>query len=596
MARPSSPSETAVAPPVSPELLLRGRLGLLRAQLPVVLAGNLLVSSIAAWMLRERVAHELLLLWVAGIWVVALARWLLDARLVRLPTASAARWRLAAFALGSAVSGVLWGSSVLWLADIHDPLYTAMVVLMLAGMTAGAVPSLSAHALVYACYAVPALAPLAVVLLAGGEGTIPAAGIFMALFLLVNLGYSLVLHRRYGETIRRRHENALLVERLREQMRIAQEADLAKTRFLAAASHDLRQPLYAMGLFLDTLEQTLDDPRQRHLMQRVRQSADALQDLFNALLDISRLDAGAMQVERQPLALEALLRELQAEFAPQAQAKGLHLEVAPCQEWVESDPLLLGRMLRNLLSNAIRYTESGSVLVSGERHDGRLRLSVCDTGPGIAEADRQRIFREFQQLDNPGRDRRQGLGLGLAIVRRLANLLDHPLELRSRLGEGSCFLMSLPLARPLEGEGYREPDSVHREWCGEVLVVDDETEVLEALTEVLLGWGMQVQVAEDIDEARALVEAGLRPELLISDYRLRSGPVGLELIRWARSRLGEGLGVLLVTGDTAAEELARMHAQGVPVLNKPVRAADLRRAIDREMERAARSAQASDHV
>ncbi len=558
---------------------------MLRAQFPIVLAGNVVVSSIAAWVLRDRLATDLLLLWVSAIAIVALVRWLLDGALARSPSPAASRRRLLAFGLGSLVSGLLWGSTAFWLMDPQDPFYTAMIVLMLAGMTAGAVPSLSVHAAVYAAYAIPTLLPVTLVLLLGSEPVIPAAGIFMLLFLVVNLGYSLTLHRNYGETIRRRHENARLVERLREQMRIASEANVAKSKFLAAASHDLRQPLYAMGLFLDSLGSTLETDRQRHLMQRARQSAAALQDLFNALLDISRLDAGAIEVERQPVEVSALLQDLCSEFAPQAREKGLGLEFAPIDGWVESDPVLLGRMLRNLLSNAIRYTSAGTVSVSAEPIGEQLVLSISDTGPGIARSDRARIFEEFQQLENPGRSRAQGLGLGLAIVRRLSRLLGHRLTFDSRLGDGTTFSLSLARVEPSFPDSGFEPDSVHAEWCGQVLVVDDEIEVLEALTEVLVGWDMSVAVAGEMEEARELIENGYRPGLLITDYRLRSGPVGLELIRWAQSRLGNDLGVLLVTGDTGAEELARIHARGVQVLNKPVSASELRRAIDREMDR-----------
>lgn len=564
-------------------VLLRGRIELLRAQFPFVLAGNVLVSSIAAWVLRDRFPPDLLLGWVAAIATVALVRWLMDIRLARLESPNRDRLRLSAFALGSLASGLLWGSVAFWLLPAQDPLYSAMIVLLLAGMTAGAVPALSPHAIVYACYATPTLVPVTLVYLLGSGSTVPGAGIFLLLFLMVNLSYSLILHRNYGETIARRHENARLVEQLREQMRIAREADVAKSRFLAAASHDLRQPLHAMGLFLDTLQSTLETERQKYLMCRARQSADALQDLFNALLDISRLDAGAVEVLRQPVDVSLLLAELRHEFEPQAKSRGLALEIAPAESWVDSDPVLLLRILRNLLSNAIRYTDEGVVSITGQQQGGRLQLSVEDTGAGIAPADRQRIFEEFQQLDNPGRNRAQGLGLGLAIVQRLCQLLDHPLTLDSRPGEGSCFRLTLPVTAPPEEESF-EPDSCHLEWSGRVLLVDDEPEVLDALGGLLTEWGISVQVAEDEETAQAMIQEGYRPELLITDYRLRSGAVGLELVRWARSMLGDELGVLLITGDTAAQELAQFHAQGLQVLNKPIRAAELRRAIDREME------------
>lgn len=576
--------------PVTAQTLLHGRLALLRAQFPIVLAGNVVVSSIAAWLLWDRISHDLLGLWVSAIAIVALVRGLVDGVLLRITSARIDRYRLLAFAIGSLASGLLWGSTAFWLVDFQDPYYTAMIVLMLAGMTAGAVPSLSTHVLVYACYAIPAMLPITLMLAIGEGAVIPGAGVFMALFLLVNLGYSLTLHRSYGETIRRRHENARLVERLQEQMRIADEANVAKSKFLAAASHDLRQPLYALGLFLDALEPTLADPKQQRLMSRARQSMEALQQLFNALLDISRLDAGAMEVHLGPIDLDGLLRELHEEFEPQARDRGLALRLQSREVWVLSDEVLLRRMLRNLLNNAVRYTEQGSVTLGLSETPGEASVSICDTGAGIDPQDRERIFQEFQQLHNPARDRRKGLGLGLAIVRRLATLLDHRLTLESRPGSGSCFSVTMSKAEPFsELDGLEKADSYHADWCGRVLLVDDEPEVLEAVAMTLEGWEMTVRTATDIDAALAVVNEGFRPDLLITDYRLTEGTVGLELVDALRADGGEEFGVLLITGDTAPEELAKVHARGIPALNKPVGAEELRRAINREMDRQALS-------
>ncbi|BAN68241.1 hybrid sensor histidine kinase/response regulator [endosymbiont of unidentified scaly snail isolate Monju] len=579
--RPNTAGDT-----IPPEVMLRGRIELLQAQFPFVLLGNALVPTIAAWFLRARVEYEQLALWVSAIWVVALLRWLVGRRLADAPeTPRSQRLRLLVFVLGSLLSGLLWGSSAWFLLDLADPVYTSLIILMLAGMTAGAVPSLSAHAVAYFAYAVPTMLPVTLLLLGEGADAVPAGGLFMLLFLIVNLGYSLRLHRKYGETIAYRYENAQLVDRLRRQMQIAQEADVAKSRFLAAASHDLRQPLYAMGLFLDALSQTPQQPQQQMLLQRVRQSLEALRQLFDALLDISRLDAGAMEVSIRVVDLDILLQDLYDEFEPQAAKKGLELRIDDEAPLVMTDPLLLERMLRNLLSNALRYTEQGKIHLAWEQVDDRVWLSVADTGQGIAEDDQQRIFDEFQQVGNPGRDRRRGLGLGLAIVRRLSNLLDHPLRLNSAPGQGSRFALELPVAPDDEiFEESLEPASLHTPWVGDVLVVDDESDVLDAVAEVLRGWGMRVRCAGDEDEAMALIEKGFRPQLLITDYRLPRGPVGLELIDRMREVLGHRLGALLITGDTAPEELARIHAHGTPVLNKPVGAAGLRQAIDREME------------
>ena len=246
---------------------------------------------------------------------------------------------------------------------------------------------------------------------------------------------------------------------LRRQKELAEEANLSKSRFLAAASHDLRQPIHALGMFVGALARHPMTDEMRRLVEQIEGSVGAMDGLFNSLLDISKLDAGVVQSHVRSFAIGPLLQRISDEFAGEAQRKGLRLTLCPCSAFVASDPVLLERILRNIVSNAVRYTDQGRILV-GCRRGPRLSVQVWDTGRGIAQADRERVFQEFYQVDNFERDRAKGLGLGLAIVRRLTLLLDHPLELRSQIGRGSVFKLSLPTAQAEAGIEAASPAAV----------------------------------------------------------------------------------------------------------------------------------------
>jgi CheY-like chemotaxis protein len=239
-------------------------------------------------------------------------------------------------------------------------------------------------------------------------------------------------------------------------------------------------------------------------------------------------------------------------------------------------------MLRNLLSNAIRYTREGQVRVECRVEDSQVLITVSDTGVGIADEDQERIFEEFHQLDNPARDRQQGLGLGLAIVRRLSGLLEHPLHLQSAPGRGSSFTLELPRTEAMEEGVAESPRPGVTGWVGEVVVLDDERPIREGLAHMLRAWGMRVHLAGTVQELYEILDVH-QPQLLLSDYRLAEGISGLDLVTDLLARPGNELRALLLTGDSAPEELARIHAAGVRVLNKPVASKDLRSAIDAEM-------------
>lgn len=369
---------------------------------------------------------------------------------------------------------------------------------------------------------------------------------------------------------------------LRARKDEAERANLAKSRFLAAASHDLRQPLHALGLFLSELSQQPLDAHSRQITERITASTEAMEGLLDSLLDISRLDAGVLTPERSVFDMHAKLEHIVAGQSGAASARGLALRLRcpPC--WALSDPLLFERIVANLLSNAIRYTPQGRVLVACRRRGDRLRVEVRDSGLGIAADDQQVIFQEFVQLGNAERARDKGLGLGLAIVRRLADLLGHRLALRSAPGRGSVFAVELPAAAPpLPAQGEREALALGHFGDLRVAIADDDELVLGALASLLASWGCEVTAAATAD---ALLDAlsGAAPDILISDLRLGGTLDGLALIAAVRALPGLGaLPALVISGDTAPESLARVQAADVQLLHKPVRPARLRALMHR---------------
>jgi signal transduction histidine kinase/CheY-like chemotaxis protein len=382
-------------------------------------------------------------------------------------------------------------------------------------------------------------------------------------------------------TDRKRREAALEAAR-----RSAEYANAAKTRFLAAASHDLRQPIHVLGLLLATLADRVRDERSAPLLEQMGDAVEAVDSMLASLLDISKLDAGVEQPAIAPLDVGALLRRLGNEHLPIAELTGNRLTVRATGAFARSDASMLHRILANLVSNALRYTSNGRVLVGARRRGDSLRIDVVDTGPGIPPDSLEEIFLEFHQLGNPERDRRRGLGLGLAIVKRLAGLLGHAIEVRSVVGRGSRFSIAVPRTpEPQHARRWIEDEAPIGELQGRrVLVLDDEIAVREAMRQLLERWGCEVIMTGSPAEAEAWLDAEARlPDLLIVDYRLRQHASGIETIGRLRERAGTPIPALVITGDTAPDRLREAQVSGYPLLHKPVMPASLRAAMRRLM-------------
>ncbi|HIV69826.1 MAG TPA: hybrid sensor histidine kinase/response regulator [Candidatus Aquabacterium excrementipullorum] len=487
--------------------------------------------------------------------------------------------------------GALWGFFAWAFMKTPEPHTTNLVIGALAGINAGGMVLFCSVLPLSFIFLITSVTPVALVLLGSSVPADQLMGLATLTYMFAMLGFGYQAARSVRQSIDLRFVNADLVERLRDQTQRAVEArqvaedalldaesaNHAKGVFLAAASHDLRQPLHALGLFIGTLAGTGLSTRQRGLLGQIDASAQAASDMLGTLLDFSKVDAGVVTPRPQTFALQPLLERLVQEFMPQAQVQGLALRVHPSPLVAVADPALVERIVRNLLSNALRYTEHGGVLVGCRLRGGgeRVDIEVWDTGVGIPRHQQQAIFQEFHQLGNAERDRRKGLGLGLAIVDGLARAMSVRVTVSSVPGRGSVFRLSLPRSRdavlpaptPLV---LAEGDLA----SARVLVVDDDESVRSAMADLLTQWGAWCEVAESGAEAEALM-ARFMPQIVVADYRLRGASNGREVIEQVRLKARRPIPGVLVTGDTSAERLREAQASGAVLLHKPVPAAQL---------------------
>ncbi len=365
-----------------------------------------------------------------------------------------------------------------------------------------------------------------------------------------------------------------LERKVEERTRQLEVANLAKSRFLATASHDLRQPLHALGLFVAQLRGRTSGSERKRIVAHIDSALLAMNELFSALLDVSRLDAGALTPNLTTFPIAQLLDRLETTFDGAAREKGLSLRVVGNSSWVRSDIILLERIVSNLVSNAIRYSTAGGVVVGCRRRGDRLRIEVRDSGPGIPQDQQQNIFCEFYRLKTSDQYQPGGLGLGLAIVDRLCRLLGHSIDVKSTVGKGSCFAIDVPLvAAPA---GIRAPKTVARSRFNAcngklVVVIDDDPLVLEGMCGLMRAWGCDVVIGNTYSAALAkLAQYNHPPDVIISDYRLHNGTTGVEAIAQLRIALSAPIPAFLMSGDINADPLREAHANGYSLLHKPV--------------------------
>ncbi|WCS28802.1 hybrid sensor histidine kinase/response regulator (plasmid) [Methylobacterium sp. NMS14P] len=552
-------------------------------------AVGFLVSTLMLAVLWTLVPHAVLLSWYGAFLVerfgaAAYARRVRDA--VGEPD-RARRVERVVF-LSKIVEGAILGS-LIWIAlPLQIPAVSILTMSLLGATCSNGVSLLAPRRHLYLALVVPVAVLAAGTLWSLGGAPYRALAVCSILFVVGQYGQVVLASRRVRESIELRFENAALVEQLRAESaaahrarRDAEHANTAKSQFLAAASHDLRQPVHAQGLFLQALSQTDLAAPQRRILQNAQTANVASTDMLNTLLDFSRLEAGVITPRPRAFELQPLLDKIENDLAHLADAKRLIYRTPQTDLAIVSDAALLELVLRNLVLNAIRYTERGGVLIGCRRRGTGVSIEVYDTGIGIPVDEREDIFREFYQLGNPERDRHKGLGLGLAIARGIAASLGHPLSLSSRVGSGSVFRILVPRTLDTDLGPGLDPGADDARAAdipetgglagARILIVDDDAIVRDAMVALLSGWGCLCWAFEDPTEVARLPWQGPPPDALICDYRLRRGQTGAEAIATLRQHWGRPVPAILVTGDTAPVRMREALDSGIPLIHKPVR-------------------------
>jgi signal transduction histidine kinase/ActR/RegA family two-component response regulator len=490
--------------------------------------------------------------------------------------------------------GTMWGmtTTLLQLAGAGIPLLSTASAII-AGVAGAALGFCASSWWVYASHLTLTVLTINIGYLLHGGALAHIFAIFSFVYMLSLLQFGKTVQATALGSINLRFENKGLVEQLQRQTQQAHEAReqaeaakaLAeshshdKSRFLAAASHDLRQPIHALGLFLEALGTTPLNAKQRTIFENAMLACDASRSMLGTLLDFSRIDAGVVRFEPRNFSLQAILSELSQEYASQAEAKGLVFRLHDTIGAVYSDPALVSLIVRNLIANAVRYTNHGGILLGCRNRGEQLVIEVWDTGIGIAARDHERIFKEFLQVENPERDRTKGLGLGLAIVQGLCRVIGAHTSLHSVVGKGSVFRLALPRAQGavVDAQGV---DSLRLPSVQglRVVVVDDEQAVRVSMEHLLTSWGCECSMASNLQEALRL-PMPIPPQVLITDYRLQNAITGKEVINAMRQHWGEALFCIIVTGDTAPDRLRDAHETGAMLLHKPLSANQLLSAL-----------------
>ena len=572
----------------------------LRDQADALMGNSLLASAgpvigaLMLWGVFYYLTGDALVLWWAALThTIQVVRFVMHWRYLRTPPPLRDPLRsIRSFGVMLTATSVIWGLSPWLFYPDNDLPLSCFMLLMLLGMMATRLGWLSNYRPSLFWFVVPSLSLLSLALLWQRTPLNSGLALFTFIFMVINLRMGIKQNKLLTDALHTRYDNEDLSQRLADQLRIAEAASLEKTRFFASASHDLRQPLHSLGLFgsaiVARLKGTADEPLAQNLMHCV----DALETSFSAMLDVSKLDAGVVTAAPQVVAVADVFKKLDINFGRQAQAQRVALRFKPAGKWVNVDPILLQRMLGNLIHNALKFTENGGVVVVARTRGKNVSIEVWDTGCGITQPELPKIFDEFYQIGNRERDRSMGLGMGLAIVRRLSDLMKIPVQVLSRPGKGTVFKLQVPaeVAHYKPVLNPRESSSsAMRAIAGQhVLVVDDEENVRISTAAAMSLYGLQVHTADGVRQACEIAQRleeqsdGVgKINALITDFRLRNEEDGIHLAATLRAVLGRDLPVLLVTGDTAPERVKQAQASGYHVLYKPVKAHELAEALRR---------------
>ena len=485
------------------------------------------------------------------------------------------------FWVGTLLAGIVWGMWPLIFYDFYSKETLLLISTLFAGMVAVSASSGRIYIPSFISFSMPLVIPLSILHMQSGSDTLWLTGSLLLVFLLVNGALTIQGHGQFLELIKARFENQSLLESLAQEKNTAEQAVIAKNRFLAAASHDLRQPLHALGMFLESLRYKETSQDKLAIIEDMSSSAQALNGLFNSLLDVSKLDAEIIHFNPTHIDIGDMFERLHVQFKSSAAEKGIKLYSKHHGCTLLADSILLERVLRNLLSNAISYTKEGKVSLVCDSSQGDVAvISVIDTGLGIPEQEQNNVFSEYHQLNNPERDRNKGLGLGLAIVRRLCGLMQLEVKMNSELGIGTRFDLTVPMGDVEKMKAPHVEIGLASIKNTTVMVIDDEEAVLAGMESMLGQWGCKVVSAESARDAlRAIALELVRPDIIISDYRLRNNCTGVDAIATVREALEAEIPGIIVTGDNSPTRLKEVNDSGLHLLHKPVNPDEMRSAI-----------------
>jgi two-component system, sensor histidine kinase len=558
------------------ESALREKIAVLYRNTPTGCISIVFSVTIVILLLWTQTSHSLLIAWAIIEGLVALIAYLDFRRFSQSGFTDRAPRIKTALAFASSLA---WGSAPLLLMPAALE-YQVLLLLVICIIAFSGTVYFSYHTPAFYAFVVPLLLMATIALLLQGGGTQIILAIGMIGMLLAVLRFGRNFNDALTRAINVSLENKALVAELTQQKETAIKANLAKTRFLASASHDLRQPMHTIGLLVALLRNRSERAEDASIVEKIHTAIQAMENLFTGLLDISKLDAGMVKPTIEDFPVANVLNAVHLNFAMQAEEKGLRLRVVASSLNVKSDAVILERMVANLVANAVRYTHRGKILVGCRRRGQTVHITVHDTGIGIPRERREEIFQEFVQLSNPERDRNKGMGLGLSIVKRSADLLGHRISLHSTPGKGSCFAIGVPMgAKALA----TEPPAERAEPAGPglfglfIVVIDDEQDIRFAMQSILEQWGCHALTAGSHQEAIEQLSRHLRaPDLLISDYRLRDNQTGVMAIDAVRRALEEDIPAIVITGDIAAEDLRQVTGLGLPLAHKPISAQHLK--------------------
>ncbi len=541
----------------------------------VLVLGALMCGLIVSVLLWQELPMTTLVLWIGVLTLIAVARLLV----IRAYFQSSDDERQATFWgpmmwVGTLAAGSIWGVWPMLFYEFVGHEFLLLMSTIVAGMVAVSSASGCVYLPMFTAFSMPLTIPMAISHLLSGNNALMTTGILLLMFLAVNTFLALRGNRSSKELIVARFENQALMEKLAEEKQTAERAVISKSRFLASASHDLRQPLHAMGLFLNSLRNRETDTERLSILDDLDASTDALKALFNSLLDMSRLDAEVIVCNPKHFMLKDVLIPVQVSLEPEAALKGITMQMNVEKVALYADPILMERVLRNLLSNAVQYTKSGSINLWCENVGSDVVLHLEDTGIGIPEDAAEEVFSEYFQLNNPERDRGKGLGLGLAIVNRLAKLMNMSISMTSKENVGTRFSikvtrgdkqLAMSKAKPLDAQG-RPMASGHS-----VLVIDDEIQVLKSMKQTLEDWGCNVLLSESARDAlRQMALSDFEPDLILSDFRLRGDHNGIDTVCALRESFDREVPAIILTGETSPENLKQVTENGFELMHKPI--------------------------